>query len=391
MKARGSAILVAALLAGAAGPAGPAFEDASAALPAKAVPGHSMNVRVADLNGDGAADLVVAMEREPNRLLLGDGRGSFRDASADLPRAARDSEEVELVDVDGDRDLDIVAANEDDLRPELYLNDGRGRFSDASARLAHRVKANAVVAFDADGDRVPDLFFGGDKVSSLWIGDGRGGFRDESLARLPDAYGGTQDVAAGDIDGDGDADLVLGNEDRNQIYVNDGRGRFALAPATALPRAAAGPEETRDVELFDADGDGRLDLFLANVRLWNPRAVPQSRLLLGDGKGGFRDATDRLPQRQENTLSALPVDLDGDGRPDLVTTSVGDLAAADPAGPVRVLINRGGRFEEATPAWLPAGTQARGFDAAAVATARGRVDLFVAGRGGPDLLLRRRR
>ncbi len=366
------------------------FENISDRLPAKTGEGHAMSAQVADMNGDGMADIVVAMERGANRLLLGDGRGGLRDASAGLPRAARDSEDVALADIDGDGDLDIAVANEDDLLPELYRNDGAGGFADVSARIAHRVKANAVLAIDLNGDGHVDLFFGGDKVSSLWMGDGQGGFRDESVARLPATFGGTQDVAAADLDGDRDLDLVLGNEDRNQIYLNDGSGRFTLAPASALERAE-GPEETRDVELFDADGDGDVDIFFANVRLWNPAASANSRLLLNDGRGQFRNAAGAVPVMTDNVIAALPIDLDGDGRLDLVTASVGDLRSADPAAPVRVLINAGGRFEDRSADWLPTGTQARGFDVAAIDIDRdGRQDLFIAGRGGPDLLLRRR-
>jgi hypothetical protein len=307
-----------------------------------------------------------------------------------LPRAPRDSEDAAIFDADGDRDPDIAIANEDDLLPELYLGDGTGRFTDASARLAHRVKANAVLAFDADRDGATDLFFGGDKVSSLWLGDGRGAFRDVSITHLPGTYAGTQDVVSADIDRDGDADLILANEDRNQIYLNDGTGRFTLAPATALERAS-GPEETRDVEAFDANGDGITDLVFANVRLWNPNAATPSRLLIGDGRGGFREAKGAIPPHGDNMVAALPIDLDGDGQLDLVTASSGDLrSGGDPTAPVRVLINTGGQFDDRSAEWLPPNTRARGFDVAAIDIDRdGRQDLFIAGRGGPDLLLRR--
>jgi hypothetical protein len=191
---------------------------------------------------------------------------------------------------------------------------------------------------------------------------------------------------------------VLGNEDRNQIYLNDGRGVFVVAPAGTLPAPAA-PEETRDVEVFDANGDGRPDLFFANTQLWNPAAAPQNRLLLnlGPGPGGvprFTDASARLPQRLENTMSALAIDLDGDGRTDLLLATIGDLRSADPAAPLRALRNRAGpdgpMFADESDTWLPA-VRARGFDLTAIDADRDdRVDVFVSGRGGPDLLLRRR-
>jgi hypothetical protein len=374
----------------------PVWRDASATLPPKEAPGHSMNVRAADVDKDGDLDLVFAMEYRINRLLLNDGRGGFTDVSNQLPQNALDSEEVALADYDSDGDIDIAVANEDDLLPELYLNDGKGRFSDASARIAHRVKANAVVAFDANGDKRPDLFFGGDKVSSLWINTGKARFRDESIQRLPKRFGANQDVAVGDIDGDGDLDLVLGNEDRNQIYVNDGKGVFALADAKALPGAGR-PEETRDAELFDADSDGDLDIFFANVALWNPRAVPQNRLLLNDGKGNFTDVTAQwLPQREESTVAAHPIDLDGDGRLDLITTardnSTAQAPLQNPTALVRAFRNDGTRFVEITDQLFPTPLTANGFDILTEdLDGDGKFDLYIASRGGPDRLLLSRR
>jgi hypothetical protein len=382
------------LAAGAATPAQPAappaWRDASATLPAKPAPGHSMGARAADMDSDGDLDLVIAMEREPNRLLMNDGRGRFTDASARLPRAARDSEEVALVDVDRDGDRDVVIANEDDLRPELYLSEGRGtRFVDASARVAARVKANGVVAFDADADGLPDLLFGGDKVSTLFMNRGRGVFVDESLTRLPDTYAGVQDAAAGDIDGDRDLDLVFGAEDRNQIWLNDGKGVFALAPAAAYPRPAQ-PEETRDVELIDLDRDGDLDLVLANVVLWNPRAAGGLRVLLNDGKGRFTDASAAwVPAGMTATLAIEPVDLDRDGRIDLVlTTQPTRLAGPGFHGRIVVLMNRADRLEPAPGLTPPDLAGTVGFDATAGDfDGDGRADLFISGRAGPDLLL----
>jgi hypothetical protein len=341
-----------------------------------------------DADGDGDIDLAIAMERGTNRLLLNDGRGRFGDASANLPQNKLDSEEIAILDFDRDGLADIAVANEDDLLPELYRNRGAGKFSDESSRIVVRVKANAVVAFDADGDGFTDLFFGGDKVSHLLMGKAEGSFADESAARLPHTYGATQDVAVGDLDGDRDADLVLGNEDRNQIYRNDGKGVFTLAPSENLPRAA-NPEETRDVELFDADKDGDLDIFFANTQVWNPRAVPQNRLLLNDGKGQFSDATAAwLPQREEPTTTALPIDIDGDGRLDLLTGVRADISGRTADAPVRAFRNRGDRFEEATETLLPPGIVGNAFDIiAADFDGDGKDDIFVAGRAGPDRLL----
>jgi FG-GAP-like repeat len=53
------------------------FIDASDQVPAKTGIGHSMNAKAGDVDGDGDLDIVVAMERQANRLLLNDGRGRF--------------------------------------------------------------------------------------------------------------------------------------------------------------------------------------------------------------------------------------------------------------------------------------------------------------------------
>ncbi len=368
----------------------PHFRDASDHLPMKDGLGHSMNAKAADIDQDGDLDLVVAMERQPNRLLVNDGTGRFVDRSAQLPRAARDSEEVALVDIDADKDLDIAVANEDDLLPELYLNDGRGRFSDASDRVRVRVKANAVVAFDANNDGRPDLFFGGDKVSVLFMNTGRGRFRDASIERLPATYGATQQVAAVDVNADGATDLILANEDRNQLYLNDGRGVFTLAPPGALPPPEPPQsEETRDVEAFDANGDGRADILFANVKLFGDSKRARSRLLLNDGGGIFRDVTSEwLAWPEESRFAAAPIDLDADGRLDVLTAGIEDLAGKRSAGPVRAFRNTGKRFEDVTGQIIPAGVGANGFDLTVGDYDRdGKADVFIASRGGPDRLL----
>jgi hypothetical protein len=130
--------------------AGPLFVDASEHLPNKPGIGQSMNAKAGDIDGDGDSDLVIAMERQANRLLM---------------------------------------------------NDGRGRFKDASERVRVRVKANAVVTLGANDDGKADLFFGGDKVSVLLLGDGRGASRDGSVEWLPATYGATQHAAVGDVNG----------------------------------------------------------------------------------------------------------------------------------------------------------------------------------------------
>jgi hypothetical protein len=359
-------------------------------LPERQAPGHSMAAMAADMDGDGDLDLVVAMEYRANRLLLNDGRGRFTDASARLPRTPRDSEEVAIADFNADGRPDIAVANEDDIRQELYLQAADGTFALADSHLAVRVKANAVVAFDPDRDGDQDLFFGGNQVSVLMVNDGTGRFSDQSITWLPDTSAATQDVAVGDVDGDGDADLLLGNEDRNQLYLNEyPLPRFRLAAPGTLQRPGGG-EETRDAELVDLDGDGDLDAVFANVAMFNPGATPGARVLFNAGTGFFTNAPGGWqPPAGRGFLSALPLRLPGDSRTSLVMTGMpSGLSGPGIDGKVTILRNTGeGLVEDNSllPATLP-GTV--GMDAiAADFDGDGIDDIFVSGRAGPDLLL----
>ena len=354
--------------------------------------GPSMDAATADVDGDGDQDLLIAQEHRANILLLNDGRGRFTDVSGErLPQVAHDSEDIAFADFDGDGDLDAVVVSEDDEVNELYLNDGGGTFSDGGERLPVGGRSNAVQVADLDLDGSPDLVIGNQGQNVLLLGDGRGYFHDATAGRLPAADDATQDLELGDADGDGDLDLLVANHGDNRLLLNDGSGRFAAAPAGHLPLRAAA-EETREADFGDVDGDGDLDIFFANIRGFVRDADPQNRLLLGDGRGVFRDATgSRLPADSDRCFDGDFVDVDGDGDLDILTSVANrDMQRrAVVAGPYRVYLNDGaGVFREATGAVMPPSAVGRGFDVeAADFDGDGRLDLYLASRGGADRLL----
>lgn len=346
---------------------------------------RSMEARAFDADADGDLDLVVAAEAEPNVLLINDGQGRFTDASSRIPQVALDSEDIAVGDFDGDGDPDVVVVSEDVFQGlrynEYYLNDGRGSFSDGHDRLPSTGESNAVAAGDVDRDGDLDLIVSGNGREFALINDGRGFFADESEQRLPPAEDVTQDVALGDVDGDGDLDLLVGNEiGPNQLLLNDGRGVFSVAAGSIPLRQER--EATRNADFGDVDGDGDLDVFFANVTFGGGH--PQSRLLLNDGRGSFSDATAaRLPVMTTGTIDGDFVDIDRDGDLDLLTS-------AFPANRYRAHLNSGsGIFVDRSGLVFPNALSGQGVEIeAADFNGDQRIDIYLANfADSPDFLL----
>lgn len=291
-------------------------------------------------------------------------------------------------DADGDGDLDLVLVSEDDRKDELYLNElrgngGTGRFIDASERLVPDDVSNALVVLDLNRDGAPDVLTGNIGIDRALINDGTGRFRDETETRWPQgsAESRTQDLEAFDADGDGDLDVAVGNEGQNQLYRNDD-GILIDVTAERLPREN---DESREVRAADFDGDGDLDLLVANVQfvLDEPE---RDALWLNDGTGKFSAApADWWPTAGDaSNFTIQALDLDGDADIDIVAPNT---LFRRTAGDYRVLLNDGkARFTLAAPnTVLPRAADGNGFDIEVADFDRdGRTDLFFCNRASTD-------
>jgi hypothetical protein len=352
-----------------------------------------MDAHPADVDGDGDPDLVVAQEHEPNILLLNDGSGHFTDASERLPSHALDSEDIGVADFNQDGALDVVVVTEDDRTNEFYLNTGGGHFRSAAGRLPVTGISNAVVTPDLDADGDFDIVIGNHGVNVVLINDGSAHFTDESHEHLPGALRTTQDLAMGDADGDGRTDLLVANQEDNRLFLTDGAAPFATAAGLPLRETM---EETREGDFGDVDGDGDLDVLFANVALFEEGSDMRNRLLLNDGNGAFRGATDgRLLAGAYQSFDGDLWDVNRNGHLDIVTANAevvrgedGRLRGIEPA-PYRVYVgDERGHFEEATRAVFPESAVGAGFDVeGADFNGDGRLDFYLANRGSPDRLL----
>lgn len=207
---------------------------------------------------------------------------------------------------------------------------------------------------DVDGDGDLDIFLAEGTASPaprpnlLFINDGSGHFSDQTFARLPPTPANSTEVDAADVDGDGDLDLFVANLGANQLLINDGNGFFSDASATNLP--PADPNFLNDISaearFADVDGDGDADILVSNENPFDPASGGQNRLLLNDGTGVFTDETvGRLPAVIDQTSGFAVGDIDTDGDLDLIVVNIGSN---------RVLLNDGsGFFADETAALHP--------------------------------------
>jgi hypothetical protein len=298
-----------------------------------------------DIDGDGDLDLVVARDSLAIQLWLNDGNGRFTDGTAGrlVSPSSIDNHDNRLADIDGDGDLDLLMANEDLLPNRVYRNNGAGFFTDVTATAlppnAFDTKNSVVADFDGDGD--PDWLAVDLGGCHFYENNGAGVFSDATATRLVGplttlGYEWATAPRAADLDGDGDLDaLVPGGLLRNQggvlslfptqlptgaftphsfadvdgdgdldlfaasgtrLFLNQGTGTFVAATATAFPTTPTGGYGT-----FDVDRDGDVDVFTA-TGLW-----------LNNGSGAFTFAAMPLTLILGERLGAVPADYDGDG------------------------------------------------------------------------------
>ncbi|MGH9159352.1 MAG: CRTAC1 family protein [Vicinamibacteraceae bacterium] len=341
-----------------------------------------MGAASGDYDDDGDPDLYVTAFGS-NALYRNDGTGVFTDVTAkagvDDPRW---STSAAFVDYDADGDLDLFSAAYVDftekgnkpcydpagqrdyclpaefhpLPARLFRNDGAGRFTDVTAPSGIGSAAGAglgVVATDVNGDGLLDLYVANDGTANhLWVNKGDGTFIEDALLSGA-AYDGSgrakagMGVAAADVDADGDEDLFVTNlvGEGATLYLNDGQGRFEDATVGWRLAAVTHPFTGFGTEWFDADRDGRLDLFTANgavaivdARRGRPYPYQQRNLLLrheaAGGRAGYRDVSlDVGPALalEEVSRGAAFGDLDNDGDVDIVVSNNN--------GRVRLLLN----------------------------------------------------
>ncbi len=255
---------------------------------------------VADLNQDGAQDIVAANPQSGTiTVLLGDGKGHFHPASGSPFSAGHLPNDIGIGDLNGDGHPDLLIANHQSQYVTLLLGDGKGGFRPAPhSPIATRAKPHphglALGHFcgkDEPLDAVIDSW--GSEQIELLIGDGKGNLSNGPMFAA--GPGSDMPLRSADFNGDGAPDIVMPNTaigrwNANSVSVllGDGKCGFRAAPGSPFPAG----DVPWSVAVGDLNQDGIPDIALVpyGPQVRDPRRIAAT-VLLGDGRGGFRAMT----------------------------------------------------------------------------------------------------
>ena len=268
----------------------------------------------ADLDGDGDVDVLSASVSDDKIAWYEntDGQGSFGPPQL-ITTTADFAATVDAADVDGDGDLDVLSSSQSDDTIAWYENtDGQGSFGPEQVITAAADGARSVVAADVDGDGDLDvLAASGNDDTIAWFANtnGQGGFGPEQV--ITATADGAITVFAADLDGDGDVDVLTASTTDGQIrwYENtNGLGSFALGQLIWTGGVAT-------TIAADVDGDGDLDVLSAfaggDTIAWYENT---------DGQGSF-GPRQVITATADFAAFVFAADLDGDGDLDVLSAS----------------------------------------------------------------------
>lgn len=314
------------------------------------------SVAIADVNGDGKPDLIIANEQQSKTdpagsisVMLGKGDGTFRKA-VNYSSGGESAYSIVAADVNGDGKLDLVVAN-------------------------------GCLGSDCSTGSVGVL-----------LGNGDGTFKKVVTYRSGAASVFGAHVAVGDLNGDGKLDLAVANTGVGcfsscpaglvGVLLGNGDGTFKKAKTYAT----GGFDAIGWVEIADVNGDKKPDLVVANycaTQCSFPPVEGSVGVLLGNGDGTFK-AVKTYPSGGDGAVSVAVADLNNDGKPDILVANCGPEACGpgSPGGNVGVLIGKGnGTFKPVVS--YPAENSP--FDVvAADVNGDGKLDIVVSNWGTPN-------
>ncbi len=311
---------------------------------------------LADLNGDGALDIVVThVGVDMISVLVNNGDGTYEapmnfavgafqpGGPFTLQQLTTFHRDLAIADFNADGRLDVAVVNTSSGDISVLLGNGDGTFQ-PQRRFDATSAPFALAAGDLNNDGIPDLAVvdstAGAAQGGILIGRGNGTFK--ILTPIPltreEPYR-TNSIRIADLDHDGNNDLLVRDfSDGTTVLLGNGDGTFRLQDVPALP--ANGP----GIDVADLDGDGKLDVVATKNN------TSEIDYALANGDGTFQaDTTASVGQFPVAVAVAdfASVDADGglivgvpDGRPDLIVANNGRTIPLF-SGPAEIVVMAG--------------------------------------------------
>jgi FG-GAP-like repeat len=217
------------------------------------------HLSIADFDGDGVPDVVLANrygdDTGPSFVCFGDGEGGFTEPCAAVAQGSATT--ITPADVNGDGAPDLVYPYRDGGQSYVYLNDGSGGFGESRPFGSPNAAIRSAKAADFNADGVLDIAVIDVRTGpAIFFGAPDGSYGDP--VALGDADARPYAIEVDDLDQDGSPDIIIGYVEHHPIdYLNDGAGAFAAVPFGDDEGVAYG------FAVADFDEDGVMDIAVA--------------------------------------------------------------------------------------------------------------------------------
>lgn len=292
---------------------------------------------VADINGDGALDVVLAdSSREMVTWYDNDGTDYWDEHVIDA--FLDGATDVAVGDADGDGIVDVAAVGFTAGEVVMYINSSVGGSWSEGVVTGLLTGARAVSFADMDSDGDQDILAAGSSANQVAWYENTTGLGNSWVTRLVDgSFTGAFDIEAGDVDGDGDPEIFASGFTGDTVAFWRNRQchrRFRDAAAQDIRTSLADP---RAVEVADVNGDGLQDVVSG---LWDDGKVIAIYGVIPDSNTWYYNASAPVATGFVTARDVSVADMDGDGDLDILGAAVGSDA-------IRWWANGGG----ATPSW----------------------------------------